>query len=126
MVVAANILTDAAKIVRQVYPSVAVTDNAADDEIIDLAVSFDGTWMKRGHTSAYGIGCVIDTVTGLVQYLTILSSYCVFLLRRLVQGPRHSLVGGTSGDMEVEAAEILWGVLSTVVFDTRQWYIAGT
>ena len=32
--------------------------------------------MKRGHTSAYGIGWVIDTVTGLVLDLTILSCSC--------------------------------------------------
>ncbi|KAK2185093.1 hypothetical protein NP493_246g02075 [Ridgeia piscesae] len=32
--------------------------------------------LKRGHTSAYGIGCVIDTETGLVLDLAVLSSYC--------------------------------------------------
>ena len=62
MVVANNIFPDAAKIVRQI----AATDSDADDEIIDLAMSFDSSWMKRGHTSAYGIGCMIETVTGLV------------------------------------------------------------
>ena len=47
MVVADTILTDAAKVVRQVYPSVAATDSDEDDDIIDLAVSFDGSWMTH-------------------------------------------------------------------------------
>ena len=44
----------------------------ADAEQLDLTVSYDGSWMKRGHNSSYGIGCVIDTVTGLVLDLTVL------------------------------------------------------
>ena len=125
MVVADNILTDAAKVVRQVYPSVAATDSDADDDIIDLAVSYDGSWMKRGHTSAYGIGCVIDTLTGLVLDLTILSSYCQACSCAEARcGGRDTAqyqtwlanhkncnanYHGTSGGMEVKAAEILWG-----------------
>ena len=61
MVLANNILTDAAKIVRRVYADQSTTTSAAasdaDVEVIDLTVSFDGSWMKRSHTSAYGIGC---------------------------------------------------------------------
>ena len=134
-VVANNILTDAAKIVRQVYADTSVagtsvagpsaTDSDADDEVIDLAVSFDGSWMKRGHTSAYGIGCVIDTVTGLVLDLTMLSSYCQACscaeARHAGRGTaqfqrwltRHANYNkhydGASDGMEVEAAEILCG-----------------
>ena len=47
ILVAGNILTDAVKIVHQVYPSVAVTDSDVNDEIIDLAVSFDCSWMTH-------------------------------------------------------------------------------
>jgi hypothetical protein len=36
-------------------------------DIVDIAVSYDGTWHKRGHTSKYGIGAVIDVATGLVR-----------------------------------------------------------
>ena len=91
--------------------------------MIDLAVSFDGSWMKHGHTSAYGIGCVIDTVTGLILDLTVLSSYCQTCScaearhggRDTAQFQRwlashancNKNYGGASGGME--AAEILWG-----------------
>ena len=124
IVVADTILTDAAKVVRQVYPSVAATDSDEDDDIIDLAVSFDGSWMKRGHTSAYGIGCVIETVTGLVLDLTILSTYCqacscaearcggrdTAQYQTWLANHKNCNVNyhGSSGGMEVEAAEILW------------------
>ena len=74
MVTATNILSDAAKVVRRVYAD--ADPSLADAEVIDLTVTYDGSWMRRGHTSAYGIGCVIDMVTGLVLDLTVLSSYC--------------------------------------------------
>ncbi|GFX83482.1 uncharacterized protein TNCV_324311 [Trichonephila clavipes] len=35
-------------------------------EIADLSVSFDGTWLTRGHTSLIGVGCVIDMLPGYV------------------------------------------------------------
>ena len=84
MVVAHNILTDAAKIVRLVYTESSTTSDGAsdaDEKVIDLTASYNGSWMKLsstkgGRTSAYGIGCVIDTVTGLVLDLAVLSSYC--------------------------------------------------
>ena len=38
--------------------SIAKDDqNVADDTVLDIAVSFDGTWAKRGHTSLFGIVC---------------------------------------------------------------------
>lgn len=42
----------------------------------DICVSFDGTWHKRGHTSHYGVGAVIDVLTGLVVDYEVLSTYC--------------------------------------------------
>ena len=65
---ACNILDNAAKVVRCMY--VEADPSLADAELIDLTVSYDGSWVKRGHNLAYGIGCVIDTVTGLVLDLT--------------------------------------------------------
>ena len=129
MVVANNILTDAAKIVWHMYADQSTTSDAAsdaDEEVVDLAVSFDGSWMKRGHTSAYGIGCVIDTVTGLVLDLAVLSSYCQACscaearcgdrdtaqfqawLARHTDCNRNYHGASGSGGMEVVAAETLW------------------
>ena len=39
-------------------------------------VSFDGSWHKRGFTSNYGVGVVIDVLTGYVLDFEVLSKYC--------------------------------------------------
>ena len=31
---------------------------------MNISVSFDGTWYKRGHTSLYAVGCVTDVHKG--------------------------------------------------------------
>ncbi|GFV29195.1 uncharacterized protein TNCV_4602271 [Trichonephila clavipes] len=46
------------------------------NNIIDITVSYHGTWHKRGHTSLYGIGIVIDIITSLVVDFEVLSKYC--------------------------------------------------
>ena len=51
-------------------------DSESDDPILDITVSFDGTWMTRGHKSKYGLGCVIEIETGLVIDFVIMSLYC--------------------------------------------------
>lgn len=43
---------------------------------INISVSYDGSWHKRGFTSKYGVGCVIDVITGLVIDFEVLSKYC--------------------------------------------------
>ncbi|GFU73340.1 uncharacterized protein TNCV_4731571 [Trichonephila clavipes] len=45
-------------------------------EIIDVSVSYDGTWQKRGHTSNLGLGIIIDILSGLVLDFEVLSKYC--------------------------------------------------
>ncbi|GFT10850.1 uncharacterized protein TNCV_1944711 [Trichonephila clavipes] len=35
--------------------------------ITDIDVTFDGTWLTRGHSSQIGLGCVIDLLTGFVM-----------------------------------------------------------
>ena len=80
VVIAANMkvmssrMDDAATMVRQAYrehdPSIT------EDSILDLTVIFDGSCMMRGHNSLYGIGCVVDVMTGLVLELIVLSLYC--------------------------------------------------
>ncbi|GFU77302.1 uncharacterized protein TNCV_2773971 [Trichonephila clavipes] len=51
-------------------------DQNGSNTITDIAVSFDGTWLTRGHTSQIGIGCVVDTLTGYVIDYEIMSKYC--------------------------------------------------
>jgi len=65
-----TVLAEARKAVRAAY------DAMHNDEIIDIAVSYDGTWHTRGHRSLYGIGVVVQITTGLVVDYEILSKYC--------------------------------------------------
>ncbi|GBL78820.1 hypothetical protein AVEN_11057-1 [Araneus ventricosus] len=37
-----------------------------DNDVIDIGVSYDGSWLTRAHTSNIRIGCVIDLLTGFV------------------------------------------------------------
>ena len=39
-------------------------------------MSFDGSWLTRGHRSKCGIGAVIDVVTGYVIDYEVLCNYC--------------------------------------------------
>ncbi|GFU86721.1 uncharacterized protein TNCV_4966661 [Trichonephila clavipes] len=90
----------------------------------DITVSYDGTWQKRGHSSLYGIGIVIDILTGLVIDYEILSKYCpecTTAKRDLGENSAEYSMWykshqeecsknyvGSSNAMEVKAAEILW------------------
>ncbi|GFW72786.1 uncharacterized protein TNCV_1266291 [Trichonephila clavipes] len=60
------------EIVRKHHEDLLGTANG----VIDITVSYDGTWQKRGHSSLYGIGIVIDILTGLIIDYEILSKYC--------------------------------------------------
>ncbi|GFU98449.1 uncharacterized protein TNCV_3652801 [Trichonephila clavipes] len=55
---------------------VKVDASLKNQEIIDVSVSFDGTWQKRGHTSNLGLGIIIDILSGSVLDFEVLSKYC--------------------------------------------------
>ncbi|GFS26282.1 hypothetical protein ElyMa_005208700 [Elysia marginata] len=40
------------------------------------AISYDGTWHKRGHSSHFGVGVAIDCNSGFVLDTQVLSNYC--------------------------------------------------
>ncbi|GBM53832.1 hypothetical protein AVEN_24107-1 [Araneus ventricosus] len=46
------------------------------ENCVSNEVSCNGPWQKRGHTSLYGIGIVVDILTGLVIDYEIFSKYC--------------------------------------------------
>ena len=46
------------------------------NETLNIAVSYDGSWLTRGHTSLVGLGCIIDVLTGLVIDSHVMNSYC--------------------------------------------------
>lgn len=110
--------------VRQVYRELDQSRPSGADEILDLAVSYDGSWHKRGHTSNYGVGCIIELYTGLVIDYYVLSKYChACALAKNDLGddsPEFNVwfnghkpdcssnYDGSSPAMEVKCAEILW------------------
>ena len=119
MVVVTQMSCDATKVVRQVYKE--LNPSIDEDGPIDITVSFGGSWMTRGHRSNYGIGCVVEVVTGLVLDLAILSLYCQgCAMASTCYGGKHTAkwhdkhtdcnqnYTGASGEME--AAEILWSL----------------
>ncbi|GBN44071.1 hypothetical protein AVEN_22480-1 [Araneus ventricosus] len=88
-------------------------------------VSYDDIWQKRGHTSLYGNGIVVDILTGIVIEHEILSKYfpeCTTVERDLGEQSADFLhlwyeahkpecsenYVGSSNAMEVKAAKILW------------------
>ena len=65
-----DMLVRSAEAVREAYadtdPHLREAINRGENPIIDISVSFDGTWQKRGFTSLYGVGICIDVLTGYV------------------------------------------------------------
>ncbi|GBN68086.1 hypothetical protein AVEN_275513-1 [Araneus ventricosus] len=47
-----------------------------DNDIVDIGVSYDGSWLTRGHTSNIEIGCVIDLLTGFEIDFEVMSKRC--------------------------------------------------
>ncbi|XP_072169249.1 uncharacterized protein [Diadema setosum] len=95
-----------------------------EDSVIDVSVSFDGTWHKRGYTSNVGVGVVISIDTGKVLDSVVKCKYCKECSRRegvdrdsveykeWWEGHKDSCTlnhKGSSNSMECEAAGILWG-----------------
>ncbi|GFW13646.1 uncharacterized protein TNCV_1211121 [Trichonephila clavipes] len=115
-----DILEISRKVVRKHHEDLLGTANG----VIDITVSYDGTWQKRGHSSLYGIGIVIDILTGLIIDYEILSKYCpecTTAKRDLGENSAEYSIWykshqeecsenyvGSSNAMEVKAAEILW------------------
>jgi hypothetical protein len=64
---------EAAIAIRRIYSSV----NTKPDDVLDICVSFDWTWHKRGHSSHYGVGIAIEVESGLIIDAQVLSNFCV-------------------------------------------------
>ena len=48
----------------------------SDDDVLDISMSFDGTWLTRGHDSHIGVGCVVDLLTGMCVDAYVMCIYC--------------------------------------------------
>ena len=49
--------------------------NASEDEVVDVKVTCNATWQKRGHQSLYGVVVVASWETGQVLDIEVLSKY---------------------------------------------------
>ncbi|XP_041473006.1 uncharacterized protein LOC121422184 [Lytechinus variegatus] len=95
-----------------------------EDDFVEVAVSYDGTWHRRGHTSNHGVGVVISIDTGEVLDTEVLSKTCKQCEYRKgwdkssdkykawEASHKDVCLGihkGSSGKMEVDAAVKIWG-----------------
>ena len=92
------------------------------ENVRDIYVSYDGSWMTRGHKSYYGYGSVIDLITHLVIDYEVLSVYCHGCTTVGDHMDKTSTdyatwkanhvcnknFEGTPGGMDAAIAEILW------------------
>ncbi|GFT25619.1 uncharacterized protein TNCV_1965341 [Trichonephila clavipes] len=108
---------------NSVQNSYSKLDQNGSNTVTDIAVSFDGTWLTRGHTSQIGVGCVVDTLTGYVIDYEIMSKYCPTCISAKNEldettaeydvwysGQISCQINqvGTSGTMEMKAAAKIW------------------
>lgn len=112
------------KNVRQTVKNAYTQSETVCNEVTDISVSFDGSWLTRGHSSLVGVGCVIDILTGYAVDFEVMSKKC-----RLCENAKRDLgessaefhiwfTGhesqceinhhGSSNAMELKAAECLW------------------
>ena len=112
------------KIMHEAAGRVHDFHNKPHDEIIEVGVSMDGTWMKRGHTSQFGALAACDCETGEIVDQEVMCLFCEICNSYKAQHtekefeewlPLHQDSGecqinhwGNSGEMEREAAGILF------------------
>jgi hypothetical protein len=81
MKVATQTMEECGKVVKAFYLQVlskapGEAFQVAEDGVVPIVVTYDGTWHKRGHSSHYGIGIVIELHSGVVLGFKVLSNYC--------------------------------------------------
>ncbi len=92
-------------------------------DIIDVTVTVDGTWQKRGRTSLFGIVVVMSWLTGQVLAIEVLSKHCQACKMKQVSDMEEdeyeewydghkdvcdSNYEGSSNAMEMEGVERIW------------------
>ena len=108
-----------------VYSQLRVEEEGAnqrqDDGILEVDVTYDGTWMTRGHKSHIGVSFVMDSETGAVLDFEVLSNFCQMchVKQKALSSEEFAdwkkehtsctkNFAGKSGAMETEAAVRMW------------------
>ena len=110
----------AAAKIRQLYRE--LDPSLPADGPIPIIVTYDGTWHRRGHSSHYGVGVVVELYTGFVLDTFSLSNFCLGCkLAPSKNSPLYSAWldkhrpvcqcnhQGSANSMEVAAAKVLFG-----------------
>ena len=107
------------KSIEAIFSAYAETGVLPDaNGVLDVAVSFDGAWQRRGHSSHNGVASVIDLITGLPIDYEVLCNFCfkcqaneenedcAWKEKHRLSCPKN--FDGSSNAMEVECALRLW------------------
>ena len=103
---------------KEIFKAYSAVGVQPDDQgILDIAVSYDGAWQRRGFSSHNGVGSVIDLLTGLPVDFEVLSNFCSKCATK-TNSDQHweekhkpscsKNYEGSSGSMEVECALRIW------------------
>ena len=117
-----EVATKSVEVIKDKYKKIGTLPDC--NGIVDIAVSYDGSWQRRGgggHSSHNGVGAVIDVLTGLPIDYEVLCNFCHQCLKApSADDPNyaewqenHSLkcsknYDGTANSMEQECAKRLW------------------
>ena len=106
-------------IIRQKYEDIGILPDK--DNILDVAVSYDGTWQKKGHSSHNGAAVAVEILTGLPVDYEVLSNFCHQCLKAPAKDDiaykewqaKHSRkcgknYDGSANSMEQECARLIW------------------
>ena len=96
----------ARKKVREYYHE-ELDEEEDDNGNVAVAVTFDGTWMTRGHKSHIGCCFVLDAHTRTVIDMEVLCNYCI-ICKEQKDHVCHMNFDGKAGAMEKEGALRLW------------------
>lgn len=91
----------------------------SSDGEVDIDVTFDGSWLRRGHKSHIGVAFVVEVDLGLALDCVVLSNWCSMCAQKKKRSPNsfddwkknhkcQQNFNGKSGAMEVEGAVRLW------------------
>ena len=109
--------------VRRLWDHLQSLDDDLGDGLVDVTVSADGTWAKRGFTSLHGLVFAISQDTGEVLDFTLMSQFCPTCNyhRRILDDEEFSRwrdqheeecqanYRKSSKSMESAGCEVLWG-----------------
>ena len=77
-----------------------------ENGVVNIDVSFDGTWLTRGHQSHIGVGFIIEVCTGIIVDFEVLRNHCkVCEIDKSRKHRCHKNFDGKAGAMETEEAK---------------------